>query len=112
MNKSIFRRYLSVKVLPIWIILVIDVLIVVVSCLTAYFVRYDFMSTFNSASQVGPTICWMVGINLIFFRLFRTYSNVLRFSSFIDIMRIFLSLSVSYAVLLMIDFLTTACCNY
>ncbi len=112
MNKSIFRRYLSVKVLPIWIILVIDVLIVVVSCLTAYFVRYDFMSTFNSASQVGPTICWMVGINLIFFRLFRTYSNVLRFSSFIDIMRIFLSLSVSYAVLLMIDFLTTAFFNY
>ena len=32
--------------------------------------------------------------------MFRTYSNVLRFSSFIDIMRIFVSLTVSYALLM------------
>ena len=36
----------------------------------------------------------------LFFRIFRTYSNVLRFSSFIDIMRIFVSLTVSYALLM------------
>lgn len=34
------------------------------------------------------------------FRAFRTYSNVLRFSSFVDIMRIFVALTVSYALLL------------
>ena len=43
---------------------------------------------------------WTVIVNLVFFRVFRTYSNVLRFSSFIDIMRIFVSLTVSYALLM------------
>ncbi|WP_373825770.1 polysaccharide biosynthesis protein, partial [Bacteroides heparinolyticus] len=38
-------------------------------------------------------------------RVFRTYSNVLRFSSFVDIMRIFVSLTVSYAILMAINVL-------
>lgn len=43
---------------------------------------------------------------MIFFRVFRTYSNVLRFSSFVDIMRIFVSLTVSYALLMITSVLT------
>ena len=112
MNKNIFRRYLSVKVLPIWSILIIDVLIVIVSCLIAYFVRNDFTSTFSPTYEVGRTVCWLVGVNLVFFRIFRTYSNVLRFSSFIDIMRIFMSLSVAYSVLLMVNIITGSFFHY
>ena len=112
MNKNIFRRYLSVKVLPIWSILIIDVLIVIVSCLIAYFVRNDFTSTFSPTYEVGRTVCWLVGVNLVFFRIFRTYSNVLRFSSFIDIMRIFMSLSVAYFVLLMVNIITGSFFHY
>ena len=52
------------------------------------------------SSTIDKTIVWTVIVNLVFFRVFRTYSNVLRFSSFIDIMRIFVSLTVSYALLM------------
>ena len=100
MKHKIFHRYLSAKVLPIWTILLIDVLIIVVSSLLAYALRYDFRSIFLESSTIDKTVVWTVIVNLVFFRVFRTYSNVLRFSSFIDIMRIFVSLTVSYALLM------------
>ena len=100
MKHKFFHRYLSAKVLPIWTILLIDVLIIVVSSLLAYALRYDFQSIFLESSTIDKTIVWTVIVNLVFFRVFRTYSNVLRFSSFIDIMRIFVSLTVSYALLM------------
>lgn len=100
MKHKFFHRYLSAKVLPIWTILLIDVLIIVVSSLLAYALRYDFRSIFLESSTIDKMIVCTVIVNLVFFRIFRTYSNVLRFSSFIDIMRIFVSLTVSYALLM------------
>ena len=100
MKHKFFHRYLSAKVLPIWTILLIDVLIIVVSSLLAYALRYDFRSIFLESSTIDKTIVCTVIVNLVFFRIFHTYSNVLRFSSFIDIMRIFVSLTVSYALLM------------
>ena len=100
MKRNFFHRYLSAKVLPIWTVLLIDVLMIVVSSLLAYALRYDFRSLFSESSSIDVTIVCTVAVNLIFFRAFRTYSNVLRFSSFVDIMRIFVALTVSYALLL------------
>lgn len=106
MKRNFFHRYLSAKVLPIWTILLIDVFIIVISSLLAYALRYDFRSIFLESSTIDKTILWTVAFNLIFFRVFRTYSNVLRFSSFVDIMRIFVSLTVSYALLMITSVLT------
>lgn len=100
MKPRFFHRYLSSKVLPIWTILLIDVFIIVSSCMLAYALRYDFRSIFLDSSTIDKTILWTVIVNLVFFRVFRTYSNVLRFSSFVDIMCIFVSLTVSYGVLM------------
>lgn len=106
MKRNFFHRYLSAKVLPIWTILLIDVFIIVISSLLAYALRYDFRSIFLESSTIDKTILWTVVVNLIFFRVFRTYSNVLRFSTFVDIMRIFVSLTVSYALLMITSVLT------
>lgn len=106
MKRNFFHRYLSAKVLPIWTILLIDVFIIVISSLLAYALRYDFRSIFLESSTIDKTILWTVAVNLICFRVFRTYSNVLRFSSFVDIMRIFVSLTVSYALLMITSVLT------
>ena len=108
MKQNFFHRYLSAKVLPIWTILLIDIFIIVASCLLAYSLRYDFRSIFLDSSTIDKTILWTVVANLIFFRVFRTYSNVLRFSSFVDIMRIFVSLTVSYGVLMILSVLLDA----
>ena len=63
MKHKIFHRYLSAKVLPIWTILLIDVLIIVVSSLLAYALRYDFRSIFLESSTIDKTIVWTVIVN-------------------------------------------------
>ena len=74
----------------------------------SYALRYDFRSIFLDSSTIDRTILWTVIINLVFFRVFRTYSNVLRFSSFVDIMRIFVSLTVSYGLLTLVSVILEA----
>lgn len=105
MKLKFIQRYLSAKVLPIWTILLIDVFIIIISSILAYILRYDLRSVFLESSNIDKVILGAVIVNLIFFRVFRTYSNVLRFSSFVDIMRIFVSLTVSYAILMAINVL-------
>lgn len=106
MKKNLIHRYLSSTVLPIWAILLLDLLIIVISCLMAYALRYDFRSIFSETSSIDRTIIWALAANLLCFRLFRTYSNVLRFSSFVDIMRIFVSLSVAFTALIGLSFVS------
>ena len=103
MKRNFLHQYLSAKVLPIWTVLLIDVVIIAISGLLAYAFRYDFGSIFREGTHLDSMVLWTIVVNLIFFRVFKTYSNVLRFSSFVDIMRIFVSLSVAYAVLLLLS---------
>ena len=100
-----FRQHLSSRVLPVWTILLADILIIVLSTFIAYCLRYGFLSILEGTSTVDSAIVWVVAVNLIFFRIFRTYSNVLRFSSFVDIMRIFASLTAAYASLMLLNLL-------
>lgn len=111
MKRTIFSRYLSVKVLPIWVILLMDVLIVAISTLLAYALRYDFSSIFLESSTIEKTTFSTIAVNVVFFRVFRTYSNVLRFSSFVDIMRMFLSLTISYAILIVVNIMMSSYLN-
>lgn len=94
-----FRRYISSRVLPVWSILLIDTLLVAVSVFGAFLLRFDWQAIELHSSVVEKSILAVVVVNLIFFHVFRTYSNVLRFSSFVDVMRIFVSLTVSYVLM-------------
>lgn len=109
MKQTAFQRYLSLKVLPIWTVLLADTIFVILSCFLAYALRYGLDHLFLETSTLDTTILWCVIVNLIFFRVFHTYSNVLRFSSFVDIMRIFVSISISYSSLLVVDAVTQVC---
>lgn len=100
MKFNFFRRYLSTKVLPIWMILFFDVIIVIVSVLLAYLLRYNMPGLLESYMGIGKNVVIITLVNIVFFRVFRTYSNILRFSSFVDIIRIIISLTVAYGVLM------------
>ena len=105
-NKFSFRRYLSIRVLPIWAILLFDVFIVAVSCMAAYVLRYNLSLVLANIEHIDIAVLWCVGVNLVFFKLFKTYSGVLRYSSFVDILRIFVALAVAYAVLMVLRIVT------
>ncbi len=94
--KKFVRRYLSVNVLPIWMILAMDVVMIGLSLLLAYALRYDFSSRVLDSATMWRTMGLTMVVSLVFFKMFRTYSSVLRLSSFVDIARIFAALFVSY----------------
>lgn len=94
--RNFVRRYLSVNVLPIWMILAMDVVMIGLSLLLAYALRYDFSSRVLDSATMWRTMWLTMVVSLVFFKMFRTYSSVLRLSSFVDIARIFVALFVSY----------------
>lgn len=94
--KKFVRRYLSANVLPIWMILAMDVVMIGLSLLLAYALRYDFSSRVLDSATMWRTMGLTMVVSLVFFKIFRTYSSVLRLSSFVDIARIFVALFVSY----------------
>ena len=99
-----FRRYLSARVLPMWMILFMDVAIVTISSLLAYVLRYNVPTLVEHHVEIWKSIGLIVLVNVLFFRVFKTYSNILRFSSFVDILRAILSLSVSFGTLILIEY--------
>lgn len=104
--KMWIHRYLSIKVLPIWTILLIDLMLMLIACMVAYLLRFNFEQVFMHLSTVNTSILWCVGVGIVFFKIFKTYSGVLRYSSFVDIMRIFLALTCVYAVLILLKLIT------
>ena len=93
---SFFRQIFSSKILPSWTILLFDAIVVAVSVLFAYLLRFPLMETIGSGRFPWLAVFVITAINLVFFRLFRTYSNILRLSSFVDVMHVFVALTLAF----------------
>ena len=102
---SFFRRIFSSKILPSWIIFLFDAFIVAVSVAFAYFVRFPISDVVKMCPSVWTTILVVTLVNLIFFKLFRTYSNILRLSSFVDLMHIFVASALAFICCVVITLL-------
>ena len=93
------QNLIAERVLPTWCIFLLDVFLVVMSVMLACMLRYDLTTVFSSGSVLPKAILWIVLVNMIFFAVFHTYANIIRFSSFIDIMHIFGALTTSFILL-------------
>ena len=91
-----FRRIFSSKILPSWTIFLFDACIVALSVVFAYFVRFPFAEVLKMGSTPWLAIVIVTAVNLVFFKLFRTYSNILRLSSFVDVMHIFVATTLAF----------------
>ena len=109
---SFLRRVFSSKVLPSWTILLIDICIVLVSVLLSYLLLYS-ASELNQITTLLQTTCGLcVVVNLLFFRVFHTYSNVLRLSSFRDVMNIFVALVSSFLLCCLITLIVQVSAHF
>ena len=93
---SFFRQLFSSKILPSWTILLFDAIVVAVSVLFAYLIRFPIVETMGSGHFPWCSVFVITFVNLILFRLFRTYSNILRLSSFVDVMHVFVALTLAF----------------
>ena len=96
---KIFQNFLSNRVLSRFTIFVIDNLMIVFSCFFMYFVRYGFTGLSLEVRSDGMILCLLLIIfNAFTFIFFRTFSGILRFSSFADLLRITYALVLGYAL--------------
>ena len=100
-----FQRIFSSKILPSWTVFLFDAFVVAFSVVFAYFVRFPFSEVVKMGSTPWLAIVLVTGINLIFFKLFRTYSNILRLSSFVDVMHIFVATTLAFFICVIVTLL-------
>ena len=91
-----FKRIFSSRILPSWTILLFDIVIVVLSLLIAYAIRFSLGELVGMGMEFRLSAFVLVVFNVLFFSLFHTYANILRYSSFVDIMHIFVALTLAY----------------
>ena len=87
LNK-IFEWYLTKNALPYWTVLAIDIFICYLSGLLVFWFYYHGAIEFSNLSLITATIFIFMTFVLIGFRVFKTYSGIIRYSSFVDLQRV------------------------
>ena len=80
--------YFSRSALPYWLVLLFDCLVVMGSGLLCYAFDSGVIHTWNTIGPVVGTLAFYLLFFLVGFRLMKTYSGILRYSSFADLYRI------------------------
>mgnify|MGYP002623364042 CR=1 FL=1 len=86
--KRLSSWYFSKRLLPYWIILLLDTVIVFASAVFVYWVATNSQITFDHHQAVFLTSAMYAVLGWIGARIFRTYSGVLRYSSFADLLKV------------------------
>ena len=85
---KILNWYFTKNSLPYWSILLIDCLIIVFSAMSIYWLFHWADLLVENFPKVLLTSCIFVLLSFPGFRIFHTYSGFMRFSSFVDLMRV------------------------
>ena len=82
---SLTNWYFSKKALPYWGLLMLDCFIVLFSGYVVYFLHLDNLSFLKDMWPMTYRLLFLLPFFILFFRVFHTYSGIVRFSSFIDL---------------------------
>lgn len=85
---KILNWYFTKNSLPYWCIFLIDCGAIMVSGFLTYWIFSNAVDLFEHTIQVLNTLFIFVLLSIPSFRIFHTYSGFMRFSSFVDLMRV------------------------
>ena len=102
---KILNWYFTKNSLPYWSILMIDCFIIIFSGLVIYWVFNNSAIVLENGFRVMNTLICFVLLSLPGFKLFHTYSGFMRFSSFVDLMRVVYGNLVSLGLVAIVDIL-------
>lgn len=103
------KRKLDLKnigYLPRWIILGIDIAILVCAAIVTYVLLQGLTLSFYSRLTRLEELLMIVGVNTVFFLLFRTYAGLIRYSSYIDGLKLLFSTFASFVALAAISYIS------
>ena len=102
---KILNWYFTKNSLPYWSILMIDCFIIIFSGLVTYWIFNSASIVLENGFRVMNTLICFVLLSLPGFKLFHTYSGFMRFSSFVDLMRVVYGNLVSLGIVTIVDIL-------
>ena len=102
--KSVFTWYFSKRALPYWCILLLDALIVYFSGFFVYYLFYGGEALVSNFHPLSRILLLYVAISLVTFRLFHTYSGIIRYSSFSDLRNLALANLLGFIVALALHY--------
>ena len=80
--------YFNRNVFPYWCVVLVDMLIVIVSCIFVYWAFHRTGVTYEHRIDLLYTTLLFSLLSLIGARAFRTYSGVVRYSGFVDLLKV------------------------
>ena len=95
---KIFQWYFTKNALPYWVVLAIDILICYLSGILVFWFYYHGAVEFSNLSILTRTIFVYMVFALVGFRVFKTYSGIIRYSSFVDLQRVGLAMLLSLVI--------------
>ena len=85
---KLLNWYFTKNSLPYWVILLIDCAIVFFSGVLSYWIFNNAATLYENTLLVINTLLIFVVLSIPGFRIFHTYSGFMRYSSFVDLMRV------------------------
>ena len=110
LDNAVLSGFVSMKYLPRWIVLSMDVILSIIAFLIAVYVAGKIKiepSASVSLNQIQRMIV-LVSFQVVLFGLFHTYSGVLRYASFVDVTKIFFAIVLNVFVIGLINLVMTS----
>ena len=98
----------NIKYLPRWAVLGIDILIISMAEVLTVLALQDLTSRFYTLLSMPLKMVMVIGVNVVFFFIFRTYAGLIRHSSLIDALKLLLACLSTFITLLVINYTTYA----
>ena len=103
-NSYLGKRFLTLGYLPRWIVFTIDIFIVLFASLITFFIVSGLTVKFYENLNVSIRHTIILSSNALFFLIFRTYSGIIRHSTFIDGVKLLASTTCSFILLVLINY--------
>ena len=114
---KLLNWYFSKKSLPYWCLFLADSIIVLFAGLFTFWAENRALVMFNHRFAVLYTVLLYVALSCIGSKLFKTYLGVVRYSSFVDLMKVAYANIVSMAIVIVVSLIlehygVTALCAF
>ncbi len=104
---GVFSRLIDLDYMPRWAVLMLDMLLVLVAFAISYAVGSNLFryNTENLDMSVWQQAVVVLGLQLLFCLIFRTYAGILRFSTFVDTIKVAASVLLVGLILIVFNVL-------
>ena len=103
-GKYLIEWYFSKGALPYWCVLAIDIAIIFFSSIVVFWAFYRGMALHHLFWSLMRVMVLYVAICVVFFRIFKTYVGIIRYSSFSDLIRIGTAMGCAYVVAFIVHY--------